>query len=80
MAKTGDKNNTNTTPTLEEYITNKLINKRAAALTKSRNRTLPTVPLVERELSPEEIKSRNNISYIKINQLKDMANAVLLWR
>ena len=72
MSKIGNKNDNNSSvPTLAEYITQQIAAKRAAALDKSRTRTEPTIPLVERKLSPEEINLRNKIGYAKINQLND---------
>lgn len=71
MPKTGNKNTDNkAVPTLAEYIAAQIASKRAEALDKSRTRTLPAVPLVERELTPEEIKVRNALGYAKINQLE----------
>ena len=61
MPKIGNKNNNNTSvPTLAEYITTQIANKRAAALDKSRNRTSVKVPMVVNHETEEEWKNRIN--------------------
>lgn len=47
MPKTGNKNtDSNTVPTLAEYITAQIASKRATSLRKSRNRTMPAIPII----------------------------------
>lgn len=47
MPKTGNKNTEgNVVPTLAEYISQQIASKRAASLNKSRNRTIPAMPII----------------------------------